>query len=299
MHLYIIGANGQLGTALQKTCPEGGSFTAISRAEWDLNGPCPAELHSHLTQEVESDRPCVLINCAAHTDVEGAQDEENFRAAYRLNVLVPGLIGTLATSLGVPAIHISTDYVYPGSIPPAQGAVGADLPEHSHPQVPAPINMYGLTKYWGEQEFLAQGGTAIVRTSWLYSGPANPESKDIANTFSRLYPREISVVSDQWGCPTNAFDLARGLWSYAEKVAAGTVAPGTIIDAHNEGATTWLEFARHIYITLGGAPDLVKAVTTAEYGAKAPRPLYNVNPATDLVLPPWQPSLERALHGKL
>ncbi|MDO4908630.1 MAG: NAD(P)-dependent oxidoreductase [Corynebacterium sp.] len=307
MHLYIFGANGQLGTALRRTTPASSSVTTFSREDWDMRGPIP------WTREQRAQifaTPGVIINCAAHTDVEGEESPEDFAAGFRLNTVVPGLIAALGVECGLETIHISTDYVYAG-YPPSEvklSTSGAPAP------AVAPINMYGLSKLWGEQNFLRNGGTSVVRTSWLYSGPENPESRDIANTFNRLYPKDLRVVSDQVGSPTNAFDLARALWEYAAQ------GPTEVkFDAHNEGETTWVDFAGEIYRfrsehdtqsqdsqspdsqspDSGATAGTITPVSSAEYGAKARRPLYNVTPNRKMILPPWQESLHRALGAKL
>jgi dTDP-4-dehydrorhamnose reductase len=209
-----------------------------------------------------------IVNCAAYTAVDKAQDE--LELARSLNASGPENLGKLAASIGARIIHISTDYVFDGS--------GSRPYLESDPV--AALGAYGLTKAEGEARLLAACPAAlIVRTAWLY-GEHGP---NFVYSMLRLMGQkeELGVVADQWGSPTWTADLARALLHIIQVTSSSAAASTGIYHFTNAGATTWHEFATEIE-KLGrefgvfAKPCRVKAITTADYPTKTRRPAYSV-----------------------
>jgi dTDP-4-dehydrorhamnose reductase len=255
MTWLITGGSGQLGIALSQVLGERG----IICSAWDskeLNitqGPIVQSLIPALS-------PKVIINCAAWTDVDGA--ESNELLASRVNSDGAENIAVAAKKCEARLIHISTDYVFSGENN-APWEIDALLD---------PRSAYGRTKAEGENKVLAAypGNSSIVRTAWLYS----PWGKNFAKTITRLAiasDREVKVVNDQAGQPTSAIDLAN------QVVELGlSSAPSGIYHGTNSGKASWFEFAQEIFILAGEDVNRVIPVTSSEYPRPAKRPKYSV-----------------------
>jgi dTDP-4-dehydrorhamnose reductase len=220
-------------------------------------------------------RPDAVINCAAWTDVDGAESAE--AAALAVNGVAPGLLADAANQCGAHLVHISTDYVFDG--------------EASAPYVesdpPAPRGAYGRTKLAGEQAVLAAGGDhAIVRTAWLFG----VGGRNFVATMLKLAGDgrdEVSVVADQVGSPTYAGHLAQALVEIAERRLGG------IMHVAGGGQCSWADLAVATFAS-AGIDCAVRPVTTAEYPLPAPRPAWSVlaSERADVPrLPPWQDGL--------
>ena len=233
--VLITGAGGQLGTALAGVFSED-AVAALARADWDVRFPAPPNLP-------ETD---LVLHTAAWTNVDGAEDDP--QGAAEVNVG-----GTAhAAELGAPVVAYSSDYVF-------DGHKGAPYLESDSP---SPLSAYGRSKFHGEA---AAGEQAwIVRSSWLYG----PTGHNFVRTMLRLGAErdELAVVDDQRGCPTYVGHLAA-----ATRELVDASAPFGIWHLAAAGDCTWADLAEAIF----EEADLdcrVKRITTAEFGAKAPRP---------------------------
>jgi dTDP-4-dehydrorhamnose reductase len=233
--VLITGAGGQLGVALTEAFA-GDDVRALTREEWDVRFPAPAAVG----------QPELVLHAAAWTNVDGAEDDP--QGAAEVNVA-----GTAhAAELGAPLVAYSTDYVF-------DGRKGSPYLESDSP---SPLSAYGRTKLHGEA---AAGELAwIVRSSWLFGATGH----NFVRTMLRLGAErdEIGVVDDQRGCPTYVGHLAAATH---ELVGAG--APFGLWHLAAAGDCTWADFAEAIFEQAGLACR-VRRITTAEFGARAPRP---------------------------
>ncbi len=275
----ITGANGQLGNEMRvlSTAHPEYKFFFTDVAELDI---CDAQAVGAFVAENRID---VIVNCAAYTAVDKAEDNE--AACLRLNRDAVGYLADVAAANGAALIQISTDYVFDGT--------------QNHPytetDAPCPNSVYGTTKWAGEQLALARcPQTMIIRTAWLYSTFGN----NFVKTMLRLgKEREaLGVVSDQIGTPTYAHDLARAIYA---AIGQGVV-PG-IYHFSDEGVCSWYDFTKAIHRLAGIASCRVSPLHTGEYPVKAARPAYSVLDKTKikktfgLEIPHWEESLEACI----
>ncbi len=252
---------------------------AARRAEHEVVGLAHGELDiadpAAVTQAVERARPGLVINCAAYTNVDGAESESEL--ARLVNGVGAGNVARAAAAAGGWTIHVSSDYVFDGTR--RQPYVESDRP--------APRSQYGASKLAGEQAVAeaAPDAHTIVRTAWLFGahGPCFPA------TILRLADErdELSVVDDQVGCPTFTGHLAEALVSLAD------ARPPGIIHVAAAGACSWFDFATEI-VNAAGKDCTVKPGRTEDLGRPAPRPAYSVlgsERATAPRLAPWQAGL--------
>jgi dTDP-4-dehydrorhamnose reductase len=255
MSWLITGGSGQLGIAVSQ---ELGGRVSNFRA-WgskDLNitqGPMVRALIRQLS-------PKVIINCAAWTDVDGAEGNEI--GASLVNGDGAENLAVAASECGARFIHLSTDYVFSG-----ESASPWEVDD-----VIDPKSAYGRTKAEGEARVVKYypENSFIVRTAWLYS----PWRKNFAKTLTSLAIRsegEVRVVDDQVGQPTSAIDLARLLVDLGLSDAPVGVYHGT-----NSGQATWFEFAQEIFKLVGADARRVVPVSSSEYPSPAKRPEYSV-----------------------
>jgi dTDP-4-dehydrorhamnose reductase len=227
-----------------------------------------------------------LINAAAFTDVEGAED--SMAAAFTGNRDVPALLAQACAKRNVGLVHVSTDYVFDGAV---HG--------HRRPDEPTrPINVYGLSKLAGEDAVRASGArAAIIRTGWLFA----PWGRNFLTAMLRLGRErtQLQIVDDQWGGPTSALDLAAALLAVAQDLHPGTYHFG------GQPETNWYRFARAIFAQaaergLLTAPTLVPVPSSA-YPTKARRPSCSLLDCTSFsetfgIKPPdWRAGLATAM----
>jgi dTDP-4-dehydrorhamnose reductase len=253
--VVVTGAGGQLGQALLEIFPHAHGLT---RADWDVTYPPPADL-----------RPELVLHAAAWTNVDGAEDDPQSAAA----VNVGGVQN--AASLGAPLVVWSTDYVFDGT--KREPYVESDAP--------SPLGAYGRTKLHGEA---AAGERAwIVRSSWLFG----PTSHNFLRTMLRLGAErdEVAVVDDQRGAPTYVGHLAEATKQIVHL-------PHGTYHVAAAGDCTWADFAAAIFEE-AGLPTRVRRITTAEFGARAPRPAYSVLRSEKGApeLPHWREGLRACL----
>ena len=280
MRVLVTGAEGQLGKCIQRAREGRGEddylFTDV--AELDITNKAAVEAF------VADNRVDVIINCAAYTNVEKAEDEED--KAHLINAVAVGHLAEAAKRNDALLIHISTDYVY-------MGGCCSMLTEQSNPQ---PLNAYGRTKWAGEQAVMASGcHYLILRTAWLYSEYGH----NFVKTMLRLTAEreQIKVVSDQLGTPTYAGDLAEAIVSI---ISEGNFREG-VYHYTNLGECSWWQFAKEIACLAGHNKCSIMACTTAEYPTKARRPLNTVLDKSKflktfgIVIPEWRESLKRCI----
>lgn len=279
--IVIAGAGGQLGGYLSSlAADQGREVLAHSSSQWDITDPAAAE---RIVQ-----RGDVVINCAAYTDVDGAETDE--AGAFAVNEAGPGHIARACAAAGARLIHVSTDYVFNGDF-------GGAAPRPYEPSdQTAPQGVYARSKAAGEQAVLAALPEAVVvRTAWVYTGGAG---KDFVAVMRRLAAGDgpVDVVDDQTGSPTYVGDLAAALLQIVDDRV-----PGPILHAANEGAVSRFEQARAVFEECGADPARVRPVGTDRFPRPAPRPAYSAlsggqSAAAGLrPLRPWRPALVAAL----
>lgn len=283
MRVLVTGAEGQLGRSIQRVA-EGvdDSYIFTDVADLDITDRSAVEAF------VANNGIDVIVNCAAYTNVERAEDEED--NALLLNATAVGYLAEAAKQNDALLIHISTDYVY-------MGGCCSMLTEQSTPQ---PLNAYGRTKWAGEQAVTASGCHHIIlRTAWLYS----EWGSNFVKTMLRLTAEResINVVSDQIGTPTYAGDLARAI---VQIIAERNFREG-VYHYTNMGECSWWQFACEIARLAGNDECDVKPCTTVEYPTKARRPLNTVLDKSKFIrtfgieIPEWRESLNRCITNFL
>lgn len=203
-----------------------------------------------------------IINCAAYTNVEGAED--NVDGAYAINSDAVATIANVCNKHDIKLIHISTDYVFGGD--------SERYTPYREDDTVAPINVYGASKAAGEREALRAVGGVVIRTSWLYA----PWGKNFMLTILRLAKggEELRVVDDQHGTPTSALALAEAIVNIVDNGSIDSMSG--IYHYSDGGATTWFDFAREIVASAGIEGCQVVACSTGERKTKARRPAYSV-----------------------
>lgn len=281
--ILITGAKGQLGRSLSQSNME--NLNRFDLIETDIDS-LNLTNNDEIEKTLKKFSPDYLINCAAYTAVDLAED--NPKIAESLNKDVPGVIGKYCSLFNVVPIHISTDYVFSGN-------QTAPYTEDAHKDA---LSVYGKTKAAGEEEILNNSKEAIVlRTAWLYS----EFGKNFLKTMLRLGAErdELSVVADQTGTPTYAGDLSALIFRIIEAHQQGRFAPG-IYHTTNKGQCSWYDFALKI-MEVSRTDCKISKIKTTEYPTKAKRPMFSVlcNNKIEQVLgysmPSWQKGLERCM----
>ena len=281
MKILVTGSNGQLGNELRllaPSCPHD-VFIFTDVAELDITSETEVE------QLVKEEQPAVIINCAAYTAVDKAEQEDNL--AFLINASAVGNLARVASRHNVLLIHISTDYVFDGK---GYKPYVEDDPTN-------PVSLYAKSKHAGEQQVQSYASQAIIiRTSWLYS--------EFGNNFVKTmmkYGKErgqLNVVFDQTGTPTYARDLAKTILDIIQKqpVFSGV----EVFHFSNEGVTSWYDFAKAI-IEFSGITCKINPIETKDYPLPAVRPFYSVFNKSKIKqrfqteIPYWRDSLKECL----
>jgi len=289
MRILLFGASGQVGTEfLSLATSQDVEVVAPDQGALDLAD------NDAIAGVIAQGSWSAVVNAAAFTDVERAESEEE--TAFAVNGKAPAQLAIETGRLGIPLIHISTDYVF-------DGRKGAPYVEQD---VPAPLNAYGRSKLAGERGVAAGNPRhLILRTSWVYS----PYGRNFVRTILRLAGERdrLTIVADQWGCPTAARDVAEACLTVALR-CVGEPARGPYGLYHFTGAgeATWFEFAKTI-IELAhlSRPVEVVPIRTSEYPTRAARPAdtrldcaavigdFGIEPR------PWHEALEETLGRML
>jgi dTDP-4-dehydrorhamnose reductase len=275
MRLLVTGAAGMLGRDVVTAAGDAGhEVAAVARAELDITD------QDAVRAAIAAARPDAVINCAAWTDVDGAEADE--AAATAVNGTGASHVAKAAAEAGALLVHVSTDYVFDGTAtePYAEAAP------------PAPRSAYGRSKLAGEQAVAAAGGrAAIVRSSWLFG----PHGRNFVDTMRRLGAEreEIAVVDDQVGCPTYTGHLAPALVQIAERKLAG------VLHVAGGGRCSWFELAAATFEE-ADIDCRVKPQRTADLDRPAPRPAFSALASTRAdapTLPPWREGLRAQLKA--
>lgn len=275
MKYLVLGANGQLGQELQKLLKERGlEFTAYDSKSLDITNK------SAIVAKVEQDKPDVILDAAAYTKVDLAEDDGK-EANWLVNAVGTRNLAEVAEQFSIQLVYVSTDYVFEGTL---DG-------EYSEQDIVNPQNEYGRAKLAGEFAVLNSKANAfIIRTSWVFSEFGN----NFVYTMQRLaesHPR-LTVVNDQFGRPSWTRTLAEFMLHLIE-----VQAEKGIYHLSNDNQATWYEFAREI---LKDVDVEVAPVTSDEFPQKAYRPKHSVMSlekakATGFVIPTWQEALGQFL----
>ena len=251
--ILLTGSSGQLGRAIRKEYKDEAVFVLT-----DVDGPIldvPEGMYLDITdvdqvlKTLKRERPDVVINCGAMTDVDGCETDPE--KAYRINALGPRNLAAAANEIGAKMIHISTDYVFSGTDP-------NPLKESEEPD---PISVYGKTKLAGERYVMhCTNRYFILRTAWLYG-----EGKNFIKTMLELSETrdEVAVVNDQIGSPTSAAELARMIHRLEPTICYG------LYHATCEGSVSWADFAVKIF-EKAGRTMRVEPISSAEYKKRNP-----------------------------
>ncbi len=269
MKLLVTGAAGMLGRDVMLAAGNAGhDVVGFGRAELDVTDA------AGLAKKFDLERPDVVINCAAWTDVDGAESAEE--AAFAVNGTGAGNVAAAAAQAGASVVYVSSDYVF-------DGAKGAAYVESDQP---APLSAYGRTKLAGEEATVAANKRHfVVRSAWLF-GIGGP---NFVETMLRLAGsgNEVLVVRDQVGSPTYTWHLAYGIVRLIEGIEFGI---------HHMAAASqcsWYEFAREIF-EQAKVECKVLSITTEEFGRPAPRPPFSALTSQRehaIRLPTWQDGL--------
>ncbi len=255
MSWLITGGSGQLGiTVSQELRRQGIAFQAWSSNELDITQPL------NTLEAIEKLSPKVIVNCAAWTDVDSAETQEN--KAAQVNTVGAENVATAARSCGAKMVQISTDYVFSGQNTSPWKVSSERFPNTA----------YGRTKADGEDRVLNlySESSYILRTAWLYSPWKKNFAKTILN-FALNENLEVRVVKDQVGQPTSCIDLSKQIVKLVESNAPVGVYHGT-----NSGSATWFEFAQTLFELSGADVSRVIPVTSDEFPRPARRPYYSV-----------------------
>ena len=276
MNILITGCNGQLGNEMRVLSAEHPKHRYFFTDVEDLDITDRQAVQAF----VESNDIDLIVNCAAYTNVDKAEEDE--ATALKINAEALAVLG----SQGVKVIHISTDYIFSGD---------EHLPcRETDPA--APRTVYGRTKYEGEKKLLAVCPEAVIlRTAWLYSSFGN----NFVKTMIRLgkEKKELGVVFDQIGTPTYAADLASAIFTVIESPVWH---PG-IYHFTNEGVCSWYDFTLAIHELAGITNCQVRPILSEEYTYKTPRPHYSVldkskfKKTFDVTIPHWMDGLKRCM----
>ena len=284
MRVAITGCRGQLGRELVRTAADPLLETFCTDVE-EMDITSAGQIDAVLSEF----NPHVIVNAAAYTRVDAAETESDL--AYAVNATAPGLLADWCRRSESFLVHISTDYVFSGRKGGAY--VESDVTD--------PISVYGSSKAQGEKlvrERLPQH--LIVRTSWLYSIHGQNFVKTILALCRKL--DVLRIVADQYGSPTHAADLAKGIWAMIAHMHRHPDGPWGTYHFCSRGVASWHDFATEIVrlrpAPPGGRRIRVEAIGTADYPTAAPRPAYSALDCSKLAAnfgyrpPEWREALE-------
>ncbi len=278
--IIVTGCNGQLGRAVNEYYKDNSEYQLVNTdvAELDITN---IEAVMKFVSEV---KPYAIINCAAHTNVNACETQEDL--AFKINAIGPRNLAIASREYDAKLIHISTDYVFAGD---------NDHPYREYDEV-APQSAYGRTKLQGER-FVQQFAPKyfIVRTAWLYG-----DGKNFVKTMLGLAKTNdtVRVVGDQVGSPTSAKELAKAIGALVPSDNYG------IFHGTCEGVCSWADFTEEFY-RLAGLSIKVEHITTDEYPTPAKRPAYSVldnymfSSTTDFKFADWKDAIKEYMDSGL
>ncbi|MEM7058402.1 MAG: dTDP-4-dehydrorhamnose reductase [Pseudomonadota bacterium] len=254
LRLLVLGASGQVGSALSALHSPALQIDPVRRSQADLLNP---DLCVRIINSTTAD---AVINAAAFTDVDSAERMPDI--AMQVNAIAPGKMAKAAAQRGLPFLHISTDYVFDG----------AGTTPWAEDDLANPLNAYGVSKYQGELEVLGAGGpSAVLRTSWVHDGTG----KNFVQAMRRAATsgKPLRIIDDQWGGPTSAKAIANALVIMARAFVADNGRNG-VYHFQGEPWVTWYGFAKAIFAR-SGLPETpsITPISSAEWPTPATRPL--------------------------
>lgn len=292
MKILLTGKNGQVGFELQRALAPLGTVHAVDSGDCDL-ADAPA-----LRALIRSLQPDLIVNPAAYTAVDRAEDEAEGQLATAVNAVAPGVMGEEAARLGAAVIHYSTDYVFDGS----------QSTPYAESDPTAPLGAYGRSKRNGEIALMQNNPRHLVlRTSWVVGAHGH----NFAKTMLRLAGerKELNVVNDQVGAPTSAALIADLTAHLVARIRHDAAFPFGLYHMSAGGHTSWYDYARFVIDRalqaghkLNLAPEDVRPIASADYPTRARRPMnsrLDTRRFTDtfgLRLPPWQEGLNHILQ---
>ena len=276
MKITVLGARGMLGHDVMLAAEnEGHEVHGYGHSEVDVTDP------GQVARRLRLDRPDAVVNCAAWTDVDGAEDEPE--GAMAVNGTGAGIVAEAAAAVDAKLLYVSSDYVFDGS----------KRTPYLETDQTGPISSYGTSKLAGEVATMnANRRSFVVRSSWLFG----VNGGNFVDTMIRLgsTQKQVLVVSDQIGCPTYTWHLAYGLVRLLDSDAYG------IHHMAGGGQCSWYEFAREIF-RLSEMEATTLSATTEMFNAKAPRPAWSVLESAAehaITLPAWQDGLAAYLEQR-
>ena len=280
-NILVTGSYGQLGSELKEIAPNYQDYNFLFTDVKDLD----ITNHNAVAAFIKSNNINVIINCAAYTAVDKAEEQKD--VANAINHLAVANFAQIAKDKNIKLIHISTDYVFDGT----------NHKPYVETDTPNPKSVYGQTKLNGElaMQQINPANSIIIRTSWVYSKFGN----NFVKTMLRLAETrdEISVVADQVGTPTNAADLAEAILTILPKMINETV---ELFHYSNEGVCSWYDFAKAIF-EIQGLTLKVNPIPSSQYPTPAERPFYSVLNKTKIKevfkfeIPYWKDSIVSCL----
>jgi len=293
MNILVTGSNGQLGNEMRILAKESQDtyvFTDVNTVEGIETTFLDITDLEAVRQIVKDNAINAIVNCAAWTNVDGAEDPEKYELVEKLNATAPENLAKAMKEVGGLLVHISTDYVF-----------GAEL--YNTPckedQQGTPTGVYGLTKLHGEQKIIATGcNYVIIRTAWLYSEFGKNFCKTMMN-LTATKP-ELKVVFDQVGTPTYALDLAKAITVVLEKFD-GT--QSGVYHYSNEGVCSWFDFTKMIAEYNGTTACKVMPCYSCDFPSPVKRPSYSVLDKSKIKavfgveVPYWTDSLKKCINN--
>lgn len=286
MKILVFGKDGQVGFELQRSLVPLGDVIALNRQQLDV---CDT---TAITKSVQQHRPDWIVNAAAYTAVDNAEAEA--KLAMQINALAPEVMANAAKKFGCGLLHYSTDYVFDGS----------KTSPWLETDIASPINVYGQSKWLGEEAILASGCQhLIVRTSWVYDNRGH----NFLNTMLHLAQSKesLTIVDDQIGAPTWSRHIADAT---GHLLRMATPKNNGVYHLTASGQTSWLGFAEAIFTLAAQAGIKVPStspVSTKDYPTPAVRPLNSLLNGQKLFrdfglrLPDWQQSLSLMMQQKM
>ncbi len=293
MNILVTGANGQLGNEMRilaKQSQDKYIFTDVNQVEGVETAFLDITNLEAIRAIVKENDVKAIVNCAAWTNVDGAEDPDKYELVEKLNATAPENLAKAMKEVGGLLVHISTDYVF--------GAEPYNTP-CKEDQQGTPTGVYGLTKLHGEQNIIATGcNHVIIRTAWLYSEFGKNFCKTMMNlTATKL---ELKVVFDQVGTPTYALDLAKAITVVLEKFDGSQTG---VYHYSNEGVCSWFDFTKMIAEYNGTTACNVQPCYSCDFPSPVRRPSYSVLDKSKIKsvfgveVPYWTDSLKKCINN--
>ena len=293
MNILVTGSNGQLGNEMRILAKESQDtyvFTDVNTVEGVETTFLDITDLDSVRQIVKDNDINAIVNCAAWTNVDGAEDPEKYELVEKLNATAPENLAKVMKEVGGLLVHISTDYVF--------GAEPYNTP-CKEDQTGTPTGVYGLTKLHGEQKITATGcNHVIIRTAWLYSEFGKNFCKTMINLTATK--SELKVVFDQVGTPTYALDLAKAIIVVLEKFDGSQTG---VYHYSNEGVCSWFDFTKMIAEYNGTTTCNVQPCYSCDFPSPVKRPSYSVLDKSKMKtvfgveVPYWTDSLKKCINN--